>query len=153
MHSVLLWGFSCVPLPRTLISGRGQDSPLFPLFRAIRRYRLGLCRAPHLAVPLGAKAILSSKRSKNARAKRVVIVGLDGQDPELTEKWMNEGLLPNFPPAATSAPSRGSPPRFRQSRPCPGLLSRLDAIRASIDLRFPCCLTGNRSCPNEFRRT
>ena len=25
-----------------------------------------------------------------------MIVGLDGQDPELTEKWMNAGLLPNF---------------------------------------------------------
>ncbi|MFH1739099.1 MAG: alkaline phosphatase family protein [bacterium] len=31
-----------------------------------------------------------------SRIRQVVIVGLDGQDPELTERWMDEGLLPNF---------------------------------------------------------
>lgn len=31
-----------------------------------------------------------------ARVKRVVVLGLDGQDPELTEQYMKEGLLPNF---------------------------------------------------------
>src|SRR5262245_2449262 len=28
--------------------------------------------------------------------RRLVIVGFDGQDPELTDRFMNEGLLPNF---------------------------------------------------------
>jgi predicted AlkP superfamily phosphohydrolase/phosphomutase len=42
------------------------------------------------------KRIFRPKRAGTARARRVVIVGLDGQDPELTEKWMNDGLLPNF---------------------------------------------------------
>ncbi len=42
------------------------------------------------------KAMLRPNRPGPSKAKRVVIVGLDGQDPELTEKWMNEGLLPNF---------------------------------------------------------
>jgi predicted AlkP superfamily phosphohydrolase/phosphomutase len=42
------------------------------------------------------KLIFRPKRHGERRAERVVIVGLDGQDPELTEKWMNEGLLPNF---------------------------------------------------------
>lgn len=42
------------------------------------------------------KLFFRPKRTGKSRAKRVVIVGLDGQDPELTEKWMNEGLLPNF---------------------------------------------------------
>ncbi len=36
------------------------------------------------------------KAYKNARTRRLVILGLDGQDPELTERWMAEGLLPNF---------------------------------------------------------
>ena len=38
------------------------------------------------------------RRGKRARprVKRVVIVGLDGQDPDLTEQFMEEGLLPNF---------------------------------------------------------
>jgi predicted AlkP superfamily phosphohydrolase/phosphomutase len=42
------------------------------------------------------KRIFRPRRAGVSRARRVVIVGLDGQDPELTEKWMNEGLLPNF---------------------------------------------------------
>ena len=31
-----------------------------------------------------------------SRVRRVIILGLDGQDPELTERFMKEGLLPNF---------------------------------------------------------
>jgi predicted AlkP superfamily phosphohydrolase/phosphomutase len=42
------------------------------------------------------KLIFRPKRNRKDPARRVVIVGLDGQDPELTEQWMNEGLLPNF---------------------------------------------------------
>ncbi len=33
---------------------------------------------------------------KNAKVNRVVVLGLDGMDPDLTEKWMAEGHLPNF---------------------------------------------------------
>jgi len=33
---------------------------------------------------------------KNARAKRVVIIGLDGLEPSLTERYMAEGVLPNL---------------------------------------------------------
>ncbi|HXG46712.1 MAG TPA: alkaline phosphatase family protein [Methylomirabilota bacterium] len=42
------------------------------------------------------KRLFRPKRAGVPRARRVVIVGLDGQDPELTEKWMNAGLLPHF---------------------------------------------------------
>jgi predicted AlkP superfamily phosphohydrolase/phosphomutase len=31
-----------------------------------------------------------------ARVKRVVIMGFDGMEPELAEKWMREGKMPNF---------------------------------------------------------
>lgn len=34
--------------------------------------------------------------SKSARARRVVIVGLDGLEPTLVERYMSEGLLPNM---------------------------------------------------------
>lgn len=34
--------------------------------------------------------------SKHARARRVVIVGLDGLEPKLVEQYMAEGLLPNM---------------------------------------------------------
>lgn len=42
------------------------------------------------------KIIFRPKITGTVKAKRVVVVGLDGQDPELTEQWMDEGLLPNF---------------------------------------------------------
>src|SRR4029450_9761105 len=33
---------------------------------------------------------------KNASAKRVVIIGLDGMDPGLATRFLQEGKLPNF---------------------------------------------------------
>ncbi len=42
------------------------------------------------------KTVIMGRRARNRRVKRVVIVGLDGQDPELTSRFMEEGLLPNF---------------------------------------------------------
>jgi predicted AlkP superfamily phosphohydrolase/phosphomutase len=45
------------------------------------------------------RTIRSIKRRKamaRARAKRVIIVGLDGQDPMLTDRFLKEGILPNF---------------------------------------------------------
>ena len=36
------------------------------------------------------------KALKRSRVKQVVIVGLDGQDPELTDRFLEEGILPNF---------------------------------------------------------
>jgi len=41
------------------------------------------------------RAFLLKKRRRGG-ARRVVVLGLDGQDPELTEKFMNEGILPTF---------------------------------------------------------
>jgi type I phosphodiesterase/nucleotide pyrophosphatase len=41
------------------------------------------------------RAVRRKKRLK-PWVKRLVIVGLDGQDPQLTERFMREGKLPNF---------------------------------------------------------
>ena len=41
------------------------------------------------------RAVRRKKRLK-PWVKRLVIVGLDGQDPQLTERFMKEGKLPNF---------------------------------------------------------
>ena len=55
-----------------------------------------------------------SRSSKNARVKRMVIIGLDGFDPRLASQFMEAGKLPNlqrlkeegaFAPLATSYPS------------------------------------------------
>lgn len=34
--------------------------------------------------------------SKNAKTRRIVILGLDGMDPKLMDRYMSEGILPNF---------------------------------------------------------
>lgn len=53
-------------------------------------------------------------RRTNAKVKRVVVIGLDGFDPGLARKYMDEGLMPHFTklaeggcfhPLATSCPS------------------------------------------------
>ncbi len=68
-------------------------STFFVLFAALASAFVVLLTWPFRWV---LKRIFRPKRAGVAKARRVVIVGLDGQDPELTEKWMNEGLLPNF---------------------------------------------------------
>ena len=39
---------------------------------------------------------IAGKRAPRAAIDRLIIVGLDGQDPNLTDRYMREGLLPNF---------------------------------------------------------
>ncbi len=68
-------------------------STFFVLFAALASAFVVLLTWPFRWV---LKRVFRPKRAGIAKARRVVIVGLDGQDPELTEKWMNEGLLPNF---------------------------------------------------------
>jgi len=36
------------------------------------------------------------RKSRGSRARRVVVIGLDGLDPGLTQRWMGEGRLPNL---------------------------------------------------------
>jgi predicted AlkP superfamily phosphohydrolase/phosphomutase len=45
-------------------------------------------------------------RRPKARIRRLVIVGLDGQDPGLTDQFMREGLLPHFSALAASGSYR-----------------------------------------------
>jgi hypothetical protein len=39
---------------------------------------------------------LRGGQAPRASIRRLVIVGLDGQDPGLTDRFMEQGLLPNF---------------------------------------------------------
>ena len=41
------------------------------------------------------RQIKKPKRGKS-RIRRLIVVGLDGQDPRLTDRYMAEGKLPNF---------------------------------------------------------
>lgn len=58
------------------------------------------------------RAIVRKKRL-HPWVRRVVIVGLDGQDPQLTERFMKEGKLPNFSKLA----AMGSYQRLRTTFP------------------------------------
>src|SRR4029453_2758801 len=47
--------------------------------------------------PFGALGrLMRGKGAPRAAIDRVIIVGLDGQDPNLPDRYMREGLLPNF---------------------------------------------------------
>ena len=39
---------------------------------------------------------LRLRRTRGSRARRVVVIGLDGLDPELSARWMRDGRLPNL---------------------------------------------------------
>ncbi len=45
---------------------------------------------------------LRRKKRGKPWVRRLIVVGLDGQDPQLTDRWMAEGKLPNFKKLAES---------------------------------------------------
>src|SRR5258706_8656010 len=76
----------------------GRIHDRFHFLRAIRRNRLGVCRAPHLAVPLGAKAIFPSETFENRpgqtrRYRRTGWTG-SGTDREMDERGFAAKLYP-----------------------------------------------------------
>ncbi len=94
---LVLLGILLCPMPVHAYLGPGAGftivSTFFVLFAAFASAFLVLLTWPIRWI---LKLVFRPKRTGPSRARRVVIVGLDGQDPELTEEWMNEGLLPNF---------------------------------------------------------
>jgi len=60
-------------------------------------------------------AIRRHRARRPARVKKLIFLGLDGLDPELTEKWMSEGKLPNL----ARLKEQGSYQRLRTT--CPAL--------------------------------
>jgi hypothetical protein len=40
--------------------------------------------------------VITRKKPPRSLIRRLIVVGLDGQDPKLTDQFMSEGLLPNF---------------------------------------------------------
>ena len=47
-------------------------------------------------IRLAVQKVRGNRALAASRVKRVIVLGLDGQDPELTEQLMDEGVLPNF---------------------------------------------------------
>ena len=46
--------------------------------------------------------VMTRRKAPRALIKRLIVVGLDGQDPQLTDRFMAEGLLPNFQKLASA---------------------------------------------------
>lgn len=61
------------------------------------------------------RMVLRRRRASPARVKKLIFLGLDGLDPELTEKWMGEGKMPNL----VRLREQGSYRRLRTT--CPAL--------------------------------
>ena len=68
-------------------------SSLFVLFWTMALAVLTLASWP---VRLAFQWIRGGRAPVGGRVKRVIVLGLDGQDPELTEQLMDEGVLPHF---------------------------------------------------------
>ena len=61
------------------------------------------------------------KGFRDAKVKKIIFLGLDGLDPELTERYIAEGKLPNLKKLAVKrAAIIACEPRFRRSRRSPG---------------------------------
>ncbi len=87
----------CVPAPALAYVGPGAGfafvSSLFVLLWTLALAVLTLATWPlRLAVRWGR----GGRTRISGRVRRVIVMGLDGQDPELTERLMDEGVLPHF---------------------------------------------------------
>jgi len=45
---------------------------------------------------LGAKPLYPARKTRAVAGSKVIVIGIDGMDPRLSEKLMNAGMLPNF---------------------------------------------------------
>jgi predicted AlkP superfamily phosphohydrolase/phosphomutase len=115
----LVLGLFCVfllyePLPVQAYIGPGAGIAFVSSFLVVL-ITLVLAVFTLLTWPLRwiAQTLRSRGALRKSRAKRVIVVGLDGQDPDLTEEFMKEGLLPNFQRLQDS----GSYRRLRTSLP------------------------------------
>ncbi len=52
--------------------------------------------AAAIAGGLGTKSAYAGKKGRTGPWKKVIVIGIDGMDPRLSEKMMDEGKLPNF---------------------------------------------------------
>ena len=95
--SVLVGGLLSAPTSAEAYVGPGAGfafvSSLFILLATMVLAVITLLTWP---IRLAVQKIRGSRALAASRVKRVIVLGLDGQDPELTEQLMEEGVLPNF---------------------------------------------------------
>jgi len=94
---VLVCGLLSAPAPAEAYVGPGAGfafvSSIFILLFTMLLAVVTLLTWP---VRLAVQKIRGNRALAASRVKRVIVLGLDGQDPELTEQLMDEGVLPNF---------------------------------------------------------
>ena len=87
----------CGPAPALAYVGPGAGfafvSSLFVLLWTMALAVLTLATWP---IRLAVQRVRGGRAPAAGRVRRVILLGLDGQDPELTERLMDEGVLPHF---------------------------------------------------------
>lgn len=122
---------------------------LLPVKMLFRRF--GSAKSALLLVGLGSLALIVHEYQPQSVAEKVsgrtLVLGFDGMDPELAERWMQEGLLPNFSrmakdggyqKLATTIPAQ-SPVAWSSfaTGTGPGEHGIFDFLRRSIDSYLP----------------
>ncbi len=87
----------CIPAPAFAYVGPGAGFAFVSsLFVLIWTLALGLATLATWPLRLAVHWIRGGRTRAAGRVRRVIVLGLDGQDPDLTERFMNEGVLPHF---------------------------------------------------------
>ena len=97
LGSFSLFIFFLTPLTAQAYVGPGAGFTLvFSFFILLVSFALALLTLVTWPIRWMIKAVSGLKRKRRKGVNRVLIVGLDGQDPDLTEKFLEQGYLPNF---------------------------------------------------------
>ena len=87
----------CIPAPAFAYVGPGAGFAFVSsLFVLIWTMVLGLVTLATWPLRLAVQRLRGGRVRTAGRVGRVIVLGLDGQDPELTERLMDEGVLPHF---------------------------------------------------------
>ena len=87
----------CAPAPALAYVGPGAGFAFVSsLFVLLWTMALGMLTLATWPLRLAVEWVRASRGGTRGCVRRVVVLGLDGQDPELTERFMDEGVLPHF---------------------------------------------------------
>jgi len=85
------------------------------------------------------------------RIRRLIVVGYDGQEPKLTDRFMAEGKLPNFQALAEEGCYHRLATTFPSVSPSRGLRSAPERIRRSTTSSISSIETAVLTCPCSLR--
>jgi predicted AlkP superfamily phosphohydrolase/phosphomutase len=95
--SGLIGGLLLTPAPAAAYIGPGAGFAFVSsLFILLTTMVLAVATLLTWPIRLVVQKVRGNRALAASRVARVIVLGLDGQDPELTEQLMEEGVLPNF---------------------------------------------------------